>query len=68
MADSEQKSEREAPRSTTRRRFLTDGARLAGSALVVGLGLGFFGDVVVQFSDSAMVRLILGGNIYSNLV
>ena len=42
MADSEQKSEREAPRSTTRRRFLTDGARLAGSALVVGLGLGFF--------------------------
>jgi ferredoxin-type protein NapG len=42
MADSEHKSEREAPRSTTRRRFLTDGARLAGSALVVGLGLGFF--------------------------
>jgi len=42
MADSEHKSEREAPRSTTRRRFLTDSARLAGSALVVGLGLGFF--------------------------
>ena len=29
MADSEQKSEREAPRSTTRRRFLTDGALVA---------------------------------------
>jgi ferredoxin-type protein NapG len=42
MADSEHKSEREAPRSTTRRRFLTDSGRLAGSALVVGLGLGFF--------------------------
>jgi len=42
MADNEHKSEREAPRSTARRRFLTDGARLAGSALVVGLGLGFF--------------------------
>ena len=42
MADKDLQSGREAPRSFARRRFVTEGARLAGGALLVALGLGLY--------------------------
>ncbi len=42
MAKAEDKPERNTPRSAARRRFLADGARLAGGTLVAGLALTLF--------------------------
>jgi ferredoxin-type protein NapG len=42
MADKDPQSGREVPRSFARRRFVTEGARLAGGALLVALGLGLY--------------------------
>jgi len=42
MAQADDKAERNAPRSAARRRFLADGARLAGGTLVAGLALTLF--------------------------
>ena len=42
MTDTGPQAGREAPRSSARRRFMADGARLAGGALLVALGLGLY--------------------------
>jgi ferredoxin-type protein NapG len=42
MAKAEDRTERNAPPSAARRRFLVDGARLAGGTLVAGLALTLF--------------------------
>lgn len=42
MTDTGPQAGREAPQSSTRRRFMADGARLAGGALMVALGLGLY--------------------------
>lgn len=42
MTDTGSQAGREAPQSSARRRFMADGARFAGGALLVALGLGLY--------------------------